>query len=515
MDSHQIKALICHIKRWTVNGMFAVVALWQAPIYLVPPIRYYNRFELQNFDYGILFHSTYLLSRFVDPIMRVRGVHVWADNQDYFQVFLSIVHYLPASHHLLLLLHSIVVFSVGLFCYAWLRGQGLLRLAVPVMVWLSPQMTNMAHDVVHTEAFATLIILLMFAFATKGRILLFFCCLMLAIICKEDIVATVGCFCILAFVAHTHFNLNRYWFALGLIVCVVLSIINLTVVLPYFKYRSCLWLDPDFAATVDIIPASPYFQNLTHKLSSIEFYAAMATHPDTGPYLVKLMWPLIPFAVVSFPFVLGVLPGAAINIFSLTGYFMEAYYHYDHSTYAALLIVVLIGARRVRWKNAIACYLIIGSIWIQFSGDHRQFKTPSREVFKRHFWDLKKSTKTKILEALHHTLPSNTRISADYNSIIYLLGDRIETFMLSNPFAPSYFGIYGLCERPKNQIPIDIVVIRNDYEISKATTRILSASFHYVSIGNGEVNVYVNRELPQYSRLLSRVKEVQRAFKKI
>ena len=137
--------------------------------YVLTPIKYYGLNWLQTFDYGIIFESTYRLSRFMPGFLTTRGKHVWADNQDYFQYLLAPFHYTPFPHHLMLGVHGAAIFACGVVAFLHLRRLNLAAVFVAIFVWLSPFLANMATDVVHTEAYATVLILLMYICILKNK----------------------------------------------------------------------------------------------------------------------------------------------------------------------------------------------------------------------------------------------------------------------------------------------------------------------------------------------------------
>ena len=112
---------------------FAICAIAAAFFYFIPPIAYYNRFLLQNFDYGILYQSTALLARIEPPYLWNIGRHAWADDQDYLQLFLTPFHLLSSPHYWLLTLHPLASGRV----YAAYGG---VYVAV-ALVWLAPGAT--------------------------------------------------------------------------------------------------------------------------------------------------------------------------------------------------------------------------------------------------------------------------------------------------------------------------------------------------------------------------------------
>lgn len=106
----------------------------------------------------------------------------------------------------------------------------------------------------------------------------------------------------------------------------------------------------------------PRFRNLSGNLLRWDFYRDNIGRVLVLLYLVKLMWPVLLVAPRVGPFWLLPLPGAAVNIIAETDYLVKGYFHYDHSTFAGVIIVVLLGLERVRHKALAAALLFVTAV---------------------------------------------------------------------------------------------------------------------------------------------------------
>ena len=251
-------------------------------------------------------------------------MHALADNQEYFQIAFAWAHHLPGPHYWLLLLHSLGIFSCGIAAFALSRRLGAIALLMPAFVWLSPFLININLDLFHTEAFATILILLMYAGARAGKLVLYLVSLSLALLCKEDVAITVATFSVLAWLKPDWFALPRRVFQWSALAAVAVFSINLLVVLPHYKLQTCLWLDPGFnAAGLDAAPVAPFFRNTFANLFHWDFYRERLGRVLVLLYLVKLMWPVLLVAPKVGPFWLLPLPGAAINVIADADYLVK------------------------------------------------------------------------------------------------------------------------------------------------------------------------------------------------
>ena len=488
--------------RWTLSKrkigqfLFGTLAIGGAVyfliLYVLPPIQAYNHFHLLNFDYGILFHSSHLLSRFYEPFMTTRGLYVWADNQDYFQWAFAPFHYLPASHYWLLILHSLGIYACGVFCLFVLWRQGsLVALSVTTAVWSSPFLINMNIDIFHTEAFATIFILMLYFSCKTGRTSLFYLFLALALSCKEDVALTVGFFMALALMTRGRFDLKRIHFVSGLVISIAWFAINLKLLLPHFKALTCLWLNPDFAIeNIGSSLTAPWFQDILSKWYRPSFIKEAFFKREVGLYILKVMWPAVFFVRSWFPFVL--LPGAAlfVNILSGSNYLIEGFYHYDFCTMAAIIIIILEGIAKCNHKRTVSVVMLIAAICMNLFGQRVRMPLPA--AVTKEFYDFSKEKEVRFLEDLNEVLPEETIISADYNSINYLLSGHPYVYMFENPFQEHYFGIYGECSSFKQKPTVDIVLIKEPYNIDAELHDLLSSTFIEVLIEGIRISVWVS-----------------------
>lgn len=316
--------------RWSLllqAVLFVCLAAYFLLLFVLPPLRFYKLFWLQNFDYGILYDSSQKLANLQAPFVTTRGTHSWADNQDYFQILFAPLHHLPYPHYSLLTLHALAIFACGVFCFLYLRRQGFVALLPPVVVWTSPYLVNMSLDLFHTEAFATILLLLMFYGAARGRPGCFGLGAVLALACKEDVAITVGAFMALALLRPALLRLERRYYVAGLLAACLVFVVNQGIVLPHYKLVTCRWLDADMSPqNIRAGPISPWFADIWGGLLSPSYYRVRFLQPEVLKYLGLLLWPVVPFVHSTFPMTLLPFAGALINLLG-SGYLIQSAYH--------------------------------------------------------------------------------------------------------------------------------------------------------------------------------------------
>lgn len=482
------------IHDWGLPVASGAVAVYFLILYTLSPVKLYDSFGILNFDFGIHFQTAYLWSRFDELFLTVRGVHALADNQHYFLAVFALLQYLPYPHYATLIFYSLGIYACGLICLLYLQNKDpFAALAIAMFVWLSPFLINMNLDVFQPEAFSTLFILCLYAACKRGRSGFFYIFLLLALSCKEDIALTVGLFMLLSLCTKDRFKIPRAHLSVGLVISILLFMVNLKIVLPYYKMITCLWLNPEFP--VDQISASPVartFHDVFSNWYRFSFLKERFIRAEVGWYILKVMWPLVFFIKSrSIFFLLPAVP-LIINILAKSAYLTQGYYHYDHCTIAAVIIAVMESLNGTVKKKLPCTLLLVTAIII--SCFMTKLRIPVYAGLTKDFYCLAKSDSVRVLEALNDALPENTTISADYRSINYLIHGHPVLYMFDNPFRTSYrsFGILDECVTLRSRPIVDFVVLRNGTRIDDEMRGRLTSDFRCLSHKDDMFWIWVN-----------------------
>lgn len=466
--------------------IFGVLAGYFALLYVLPAIQQYLGYQLTTFDYGIQYQSTLLLwqrlSSHVGSLMvTLRGVHLWAENQDYIQLVLAVLHIFPGAHYLIIALHAFAAWSVPVLCYFCCRPMGYSAVALAAALWLSPFLINIALDLFHPEIFATIFVVGMVISANAGRTRWFLFTAASALLCKEDVAITVVSLSLLMILRIIPVRVPRASVVCCFLLAMLLFSINLGVVLPHFKLESCRWLgwlnNDAVSVVVNSSPSSPWFSHLFNNPLSGELWRGLLLRREVLTYLLLLFWPVFIFGPYSLRVAAAAIPGALINILTGYPYHVSGFYHYDHTTFGVVVAGVLVGLGRCSWPRLRVASLLAVALALQliWSGG---FRVAVGSPLSRDFWQLEKSDEVALLEVLSRALPSGAVISADYTSASYLLSPSRQLFMFPNPFTREYFGLYGQCEGFAADAPlVDLVVIHHSKDVPVAVTKILREQY--------------------------------------
>jgi len=468
-----------------------LVTAWFLALYVVPPLGDYAHLRLSNFDFGMVFQSSYLLSRGQALFMSCRGVHAWADNQDYLQVVFAPFHWLPHPHRALLVVHSLAAFAPGAFClaYVWPRGRWT-ALGTAVLAWASPFLLNMGLDLLHVEALTTVLLLAAYLAAKRGGVAGFYAALLAALAAKEDVALSTGLLLLLFLAEARRFRLARAHFAVGIGLSVLVFFVNLKLVLPHYKLATCLWLDPAAGALpMDSVPAALPYQEVLRSWYKPAFLAGMFLRREVLVYVASLCWPLLFFLRRPTLLWLGPAAGIFVNVVSSSDHLISGFYHYDFCTFAAVLIAVLEGLGELRRPQLPALALAAAALGVNLASPVRaELSAPLTPAF----WDLAPSPEVRFLEALDAALPEDAVVSADQSSMCYLLEGHPSVYMFKNPFEPHFFGLYDRCTTFARTPAVDLVILERGMERRlDAVTAILPDDFLYLSDASSPFLVWV------------------------
>lgn len=468
--------------------------------YILSGIKFYFTGDLQNFDFGILYQAASLFGHGKPLLLSVRGVHVFADNQDYIQLLWAPLTYVTNPQAWSLGLHSLLIALPGTMILLMLRKNApWLGLLLAWCYWLHPAMLNMNQEVLHSEAFAMPLLLGMFWAFLEKKSVAFFVCMVLACTIKEDMPLNClflsGCFLLLSWKDHPQV---RKIYAAAMFFCAGFFIVNFFLVNPHFRQVTCAWLRMADVQTNRLSPVAPSANGLFTAKNPIIYILESWFRAEFAKYLLILFVPIFLLPKKQWFLTLALIPFLSIIAATRSSYHQSMFYHYD---YATIIIVLMCWLWASRAKPVIAFFHLRAVVFLAFVISLSAFsaielRTPFSHFKSAQFWDFSKVTSVKFLEELDSFLPEQTSISADYNSLNYLLGKgRDSVYMWKNPFQLDYFGIYGSCENNPVQ-DVDIIVLNKG--VTKARDLLLIPRDRYIFLPGAhfsEYYIYVQKDL--------------------
>lgn len=445
------------------NGLWALIALSLIPSYFLIPLYKYSHFELLAFDFGILLENSQKLSHSFVNFLYSRGLANWADKENYMSILLMPLNFLPHPIAFHVLLHSLLAYLPGWILFFAIKEKPL-KYWLPIFYWLSPGIFWLNQDLIHIEGFVPFFILLGFAFWKNKKANAFLLCWTLAILCKEDVAVSLGVASVILYFVYEKEKKLLYFTAL----CLFVFVMNRFVILPAMRDYTCEVLGSGQPTQHKYFShTAPWFNNLSESIFTLKFWVSKFEDQKNVIYSSQILWPLclLLLFIRSYRWIaLLILPvvGVVINILG-GAYLIQLHYHYDHTTTSLLIISLWLLFGEIR-KPRLALGLFVVGFVIQMA----TFQAEIPKSIWAHFLStpnlpLRENPSTRWTLEVGKRLPADTVVSADYNSLVYVLQPSLKVFMFENPFKETYFGFYGTCTQLNPKVEPDVVILRGKY----------------------------------------------------
>lgn len=150
----------------------------------------YSRFHVHAFDFGIFDQGLWLLSRFEEPFITVRGLHLFADHSSYVLFILVPIYWVAPAQEVLIVLTVALLGAGAPLTYALARSSGAtpgLSAVVATGYLLHPAVAWAARDGFHPEYMTVPIVLAAVLLIQKNRDGWALALVGIAILTKEDV----------------------------------------------------------------------------------------------------------------------------------------------------------------------------------------------------------------------------------------------------------------------------------------------------------------------------------------
>ena len=171
-----------------------LVTLWSVEFIRLPMLRY-DRFGTFGFDLGIYDQGTWLLSRFKDPFVTLRGLELFGHHANVFLLLLVPFYWLGAGPIFLLVVQVLAQASGAVAIFLIARDRLRSRWAgvgLAAALLLNPTYQWLTWEFFHPDAVAIGPLLFAYWAARGRRWRLFSFAAVLALICKEDVALAIA-----------------------------------------------------------------------------------------------------------------------------------------------------------------------------------------------------------------------------------------------------------------------------------------------------------------------------------
>jgi uncharacterized membrane protein len=316
---------------WAGTGVFA--ATHAALI-----IGRYHRFGIYTFDFGIFDQGLWLLSRFEDPFVTLRGLNLFADHSSYVMLLLTPIYWVWADPRVLLVVTVVAIAASGPLLYAIGRRIGLrpaLAAAIALAFLLHPAVRWQTWDNFHPEVLVLPLLLGALVWVLDERPWWAIGLICLALLTKEDAALVIVPFGLWVAWRHREQTAGLAVAGLG----VAAFAVNFLVLLPHFS------------PTGDVLYTGRY---TAYGSSALGIIGGVATSPGTvlgdvtRPEALAYLRDMVLTAPTSLasPIVLALgVPITLANTLSTHIYQIDIRYHYTVYLLVTTGIAALYGAR--------------------------------------------------------------------------------------------------------------------------------------------------------------------------
>lgn len=314
------------------GAVVAIAAVVFLALYGTFMVWQYRRFHVHAFDFGIFDQGLWLLSRFEEPFVTVRGLHLFADHSSYILVFLVPLYWLVPAQEVLILVTVGLLAAGAPLVYAVARRFGAtpwLAAVVGVGYLLHPAVAWNARDGFHPELFVIPLALAGFLLVLQDREWLGLALFGLALLAKEDVallLAPLGIY--LAAVEG-----RRRTGVILVVGAITAFLVSFFVLLPHFNGGELLYTDRYDRFGQGVLGI------IGGVLTKPWLVVTTAFAPEKLGYVTALLLPL-PLAVLAPRVLLVGVPALLANVLSDHVYQYSIRWHYT----VYLLVVVALAA---------------------------------------------------------------------------------------------------------------------------------------------------------------------------
>ena len=413
--------------------ILATCVLAWALVFTVLVVERQNHFGTYSFDLGVYDQSVYLLSRFKDPFITVRGLHQWGFHAN-FGLYLFVPFYWLGFGPNVLNVAMVLSFAGGAYP-VYRIGRHYFRnpvygLTFALLYLANPSLQFMAWETFHPDGMAILPLLFAWLFLLERRWKAFAVAAACAVLWKEDValaIAAMGLFTVLFVKGHR-----------------LKGVITIVVAALYFQFINKVFLG-HFNGNAAFY--NTWFGALGDSPPKIAYN--MVRHPDIvvnalrDRYAAEYAWKMLtPFAwlPVLSPGVLMIgVPQFLANTLADQTFFRDYRYHYASVllvglTAAAIATVKTFGTNRGRRAVLMTLLVVCGVRTSVLWG-----LAPYSDNYNRGFWVHQAGPSDASRREAVAMVPDGATVSAIYNLLPARRPPR-EDLRLPQPVDPDQLG---------------------------------------------------------------------------
>lgn len=455
--------------RWVLGAM---VVAWCVVFIALGWLRQ-ERFATYSFDLGIYDQGVWLLSRFHDPFVTVRGLELFGHHVNPILVVFVPFYWLGAGP-LFLLSAQVVVQGSGAIAIFLLARDRLhdrwLAVALAAVLLLNPTYQWLTWEFFHPDALAIAPLLFAYWAARTGRWKWFVVFAVVAAACKEDValaLAVMGA--LIAVRGHRKIGLltlgaSIAWYAVATRVVIPLS----NGIGPFYD---------TFFGNLGKNPVEVGTHLVTHPKEAVD----LAKQPDRVSYYEMMFAPVAFLPLLAIPTLLIAGPMLAVNVFSSFPYTREIRYHYSSLVLVGIILATVEAIAWVAVKRPGLVRFLVGLVVASsFAATVAWGPSPIGVKYHTGIWPLQ-ADRQSAKQAAVDLVPDGAPTSAIYDLLPHL-AHRDLIYDWPVPWKNVNWGVHGehLADPAAVQwIVVDRRILSSDD--AALLTRLLRRQFRVVS----------------------------------
>ena len=445
-----------------IDGVAVAVAVGAAGFVVLLGYQMLTRlrlFHLNAFDVSIFDQGVWLLSRFQEPFVTVRGLNLFADHSSYIIIPLAPLYWILPYQQTLILLSIALMAIGGPLVYSTARVIGASRTLAAVVAFgylLHPAVSWNARDSFHPEQFVLPLLLAAFLLFAKNHDVWAVAAVLLSLTAKEDVALITVPFGLFVW---WWFHKRRAGITI-VVASVAVFLVSFLVLLPSFSPTGELLYNDRYAHLGDGILGimSGLVANPRVLLGALFDFSNIG-------YVAALILPL-PLALREPRALLMMVPALVANLVSVHSYQAQIYYHYTVYPLVGVVVAAIIAASvATNWsdqarKAAMAVSIVAALAFFPLSGVFAEWNGPLAD-------------QEQYQEALA-LVPPDVSVAAWYRFVPHL-AHRTTVYQLPNPWERSNYSAPGLPLPDPDTV--EWVVIRRGEDVALSEQLLESGEF--------------------------------------
>jgi uncharacterized membrane protein len=468
-------------RRIYVYSMLGFMILFYIYALSAISINKFNEFGLPDFDIAIADQGIWLFSRGKDLFVTANGLQMLGDHALYIHMLISPIYWFTDDIRALLFLQAFCFGITGLGLFLIFRERlggeyvvGSLFIVLSYLMYPATHFSNLENY--HVECFAVPFITFGFYFLLARKRVPYLACMVLTLICKEEMIFTVfmiGIYSVYFFWKEDNDAIKRVSLPL-LAFCAIWFLFIFMVSFPFFN-RDIPVEGRGGALHVSQITGSfgsTPMEQIGNLLNPSFMYGKIFTEKN-GQYVNEVFFPVGYIALLS-PETMVLSASFFINIISDWDYSHNIKYHYTAPVIPFVYISLIFALARIdgfisriEWKGLYRArrfvlyglFLLVVILTLkanaEFSHPETNLKNLDGIVFDLTHYNYKGDRYWGVY-GLMEQIPRNASVSTSYLFLAHL-SHREEIFMFPNPFELSCYS-YGLTDQPPD-VEIDYILV--------------------------------------------------------